>query len=212
MGWRTAWSMQALMNRDSKLTHVLHGFAIGRFGIHWAEEAMKVYLSPLEAGTEHLALFLAWALHHWRTEEGITVNEAYLAQRGASLSAADRAWLRSQAAARFSFWEVRELVPGVGLRVRDLLGDETRFIHDEGGSFWFPLHTTWLTRVVEHEGVSLFSGLHAGYLSQPTVDVMVRTTREALQDTPGRDEQVLRVIQTWTGYFTAAGMSHLQPC
>jgi hypothetical protein len=206
MGSHTAWSLEALQQRDARLTHALHGFVIGRFGSHWAEEAMRVYLSPLEAGAEHLALFFAWALHHWKTEEGCTVNEAYLAHQGASLSTADRAWLRSQLAARISCWEVREQVPDVGFRARDLLGDETRFIHDDPAALWFPPRTTWLGRVVEHEGVSLYRGLHAGYLRQPAAELMVRTTREALQGNLGRDEQILRVIQTWTGYFTAVGI------
>jgi hypothetical protein len=210
MGTRSAWSLKALAQRDERLTNALHGFAISRFGNRWAEEAIKVYLPPVEPGAEHLALFLAWALHHWRTEDGSTVNEAYLARWGASLSLEDRAWLRSQAAARFSFWEVHDRLPTVGVRVKDLLGDETRFIHEENYSHWFPLRSTWLARVVEHEGVSLYRGLHAGYLCQPEVEEMVRATRQALQGSSSRDEQVLRVIQMWTGYYT--GAVNPQPC
>jgi hypothetical protein len=208
MGWRTTGSLTGLVHRDERLTKALQDFALGRLGVGWAEQALQVYRSPLEAGAEHLSLFLAWALHHWRMAEGLTVSEAFLARHGEELSVADRAWLRSQAAARVSFWEVRERVPGVGLRVRDWLGDETRFIQEEGGSKWFPLDTTWLARVVEHEGVSLYRGLHVGCLRQPEVDRRVRATRHALQGRPGRDEQVLRVIQAWTGYSSAG----TQPC
>jgi hypothetical protein len=210
MDLNTAGAPKALAKRDERLTCALMDHAVGCRGLRWAEKAFREYLSPLEAGAEHLSLFLAWALYHWRAGEGRTVNESFLAKHGASLSLADRAWLRSQAAARISFWEVREVIPAVGLRVRDLLGDETRFIHMDQGPWWFPERSTWLGRVVEHAGVSLYRGLHAGCLGPPVVDVLVRATLEALRGASGREEREKRIIQTWAGYYTPAAGT--QPC
>jgi hypothetical protein len=202
--------METLVEQDERLTWRLMDFAVGRLGFHWVEEALAVYLAPLETGVEHVALFLAWALHHWRPEAGRTLNEAFLTRHRDSLAVEDRAWLRSQAAARLSYWEVREVLPAAGVKVKDLLGDETRFIHLEPAARRVPVRSTWLARVVEHEGLSLYRGMYAGYLRQPQVDSMVRATREALREVSGRDEQLLRLIRTWTGYATpAAGM---QPC
>ena len=210
MDSRRAGAPETLVKRDERLTWGLVDFAVGRLGSRWADEAFREYVSPLVAGTEHLSLFLAWALHHWRAEGGRTVREAFLERHGDSLPVEDRAWLRSQAAARISFWEVREVIPEVGVKVKDLLGDETRFVLLERRSGWLPERSVWLGRVVEHERVSLYRGLHAGCLGPPVVDLLVKATLEALRGASGREEQVKRILTTWAGYY--APVAGTQPC
>ena len=166
--------------RDEQLVDRMVAFAHERYGRDWLREPMEAYflLRPFEQ--EDLQLFMPWVTNHWRVE-GRPLREWFLAERGDKLTEAEHDWLLSQAGAVLSVWEVRQVYEGEGLRVKDLLRGEERFVHEVKGSRTVKFREGLLGRVVDHEGLSVFCGVYPRTLPPRETDAVVQAVRGELK-------------------------------
>lgn len=170
-----------LHERDEKLVRKLVRYASARFGWDWLREAAEAFFEEPDFVPEYpeTQLFMPWAVHHWEVE-GRPVREWFLEERGATLPEADRTWLLSQRPVVLTIWEVLEVQQGVGVRVKDLLGSEERFVHEVRGSqVLLPRHAV-LGRMVEHEGLAVFCGMDPQPLPPLEADEVVHGARKVL--------------------------------
>jgi hypothetical protein len=113
--------------------------------------------------------------------EGRPVVDWFLEDRGARLGADERAWLLAQERAWLSIWEVVEVEPGKSVTVRDLLSGEERRVHEVRGSAMLVARDAILGRVVDHEDVSVFCGMHPRALPPFEAADVLRRARSKLR-------------------------------
>jgi hypothetical protein len=174
----------SLHRMDERLVDDMLAFANRRFGRDWFTEPMLAYCEGPEFAREDLQLFMPWVIHHWRVE-GQPLRDWFLAERGRRLTEAERAWLLAQALARVTVWEVREVRAGEGLLLKDLLGGETRFVHEVSGSQMVRSRDAMLGRVVDHGGLSLICGVYPRTLPPAEAAEVVQVTRKVLKAPDG---------------------------
>ena len=117
---------------------------------------------------------------------------------------AERAWLEAQQQAWMTVWEVVTVDPAKTVTVKDLLSGEQRLIHEVSGSKILKSRDAVLGRVVDHEGVSVFCGIHPRPLPPLEAAEVVRRVRGKLRKKTAipverlRDESLGRyMIQRW---------------
>jgi hypothetical protein len=147
-------SREEVDDLDGRLAYELTEFAWARFGSQWRRFARDFADVPQIA-----QLVVPWSIYHYRVE-GQSVLEAYLEEGPRRLSDVERGWLEAQQAAWLSLWEVSEVEPGVSITLRDLLTDETRYVHEVGGSQGLVARDVLLARIVDHDTGSFLCGLH----------------------------------------------------
>ena len=160
---------------DAALVERLSRFAVERFGVAWWQ--FQDDFDDLEAA---LQLAVPWSVYGYAVD-GRTIVDAYLGERGARCSAAERAWLMAQQAAWLSVWEVTEVEPGEGVTLTDLLSLETRRVREVSGSTTLVIRDALLARVVDHEDVSLLCGAHPRPLPPREAAEVVRRARGRLR-------------------------------
>lgn len=167
---------------DDRVLKAMVRYANARFGREWVSEAAGAWFEDPDFGLDgpEMMLFMPWVVHHWEVE-GRPVREWFLEERGAKLPEAERAWLGAQRSAVFTVWEVVEVRAGVGLRVKDLLGGGEHFVHEVLGSRQLRPRHAVLGRVVEHEGLAVFCGMHPRPLPPREADEVVRLAHKALR-------------------------------
>ena len=125
--------------------------------------------------------FSAFAAHHFPGPEGIPPRELLLREEGRKLKLEERSWLDAQAAALVSVWEVTDVAPGQGISLRNLLGDEERFVREVAGSRVLKPRDTLLGRVVDHAGTTLLCGIHPRALPPREGSLVVKAIRKAIR-------------------------------
>jgi hypothetical protein len=171
-----------LHTQDERLVVKMLRYANGRFGRDWMREAAEAFYDDLafEVEAPDTQLLMPWAVHHWELG-GRPVREWFLEEKGAKLPEAERAWLLAQRPVVLSVWEVLEVQRGVGVRVRDLLGGEERFVHEVLGSRQLRPRDAVLGRMVEYEGLAVFCGMYPHPLPPVEADAVVRVARRVLR-------------------------------
>jgi len=160
---------------DHRLVGELVTFAHRRFGPEWGR-----FVSDFAEGPEMAQLAIPWAVYHHHVQ-GATACAHFLAERGASLGARERRWLRAQQAAWLSVWEVIAVEPGESLQVQDLLSHETRRVHEVEASRTLVVRDAFLGRVVDTDGASLLCGIHPRSLPPLAAAEVVRRARGRLR-------------------------------
>ena len=125
--------------------------------------------------------FSAFAAHHFPGPEGIPPRELLLREEGRKLTQEDRVWLDAQAAALVSVWEVTDVAPGQGISLRNLLGEEERFVREVAGSRVLKPRDTLLGRLVDHAGTTLLCGIHPRALPPREGSLVVKAIRKAVR-------------------------------
>ncbi|MHB1843736.1 MAG: YecA family protein [Deltaproteobacteria bacterium] len=166
----------ALHRADGRVVDDVLRWAKKRFGAKWGGEAFEVYLGDGEFDALEAQLLGPWSVYCFEVE-GKPPAAHYLDERGSRLPNETRAWLEAQLAAWLSIWEVLEVQPGKGLRVRDLLTREERFVHEVSGSMTLGIRDAVLARVTDYGGVSTFCGTHPRFLPPGNADFVVRQGR-----------------------------------
>lgn len=144
----------AIHEVDDRLLARMAVFAAGRFGKRWARAAECFRDSHAE-----VQLFRQWAAYHYPVD-GRPVFEWYLAEHGRELSGTERSWLEAQRGVWLGVWEMVDVRPGRGMRVRDLLSGATCDVVEVAGSRQLVARDVLLGRVVDHEGASVLAGVH----------------------------------------------------
>lgn len=166
--------------RDGRLVGVLGAHAEQRLGDRWTAAVAAGWPQAFRDDRNRIQLFVPWSVYECHVD-GRTVLESYLAERGAALQPADRAWLEAQRRAWLSIWEVEELEPGTSVAVRDLLTGEARGVTERSGTRGLALREAILARVVDGDGVSIFCGCHPNPLPPREADRVVRAVRRRLR-------------------------------
>lgn len=115
-------------------------------------------------------------MYHFETE-GTTAAQHFVEDRRARLSDDAIEWIAAQSRSWLSVWEVLEVKPGEGARVRDLLTLEERFVHEVKGSKDLQPRDNLLARVVDGAGLSIFCGMHPRMLSPAEANLVIEDAR-----------------------------------
>ncbi len=194
----------AVHRADAQVVDQVLRWAKKRFGEAWRGEAYEVYLGDAELDRLETQLLVPWSVYGFEVD-GKPPAAHFLEERGQRLTEETRDWLEAQLAAWLSIWEVLEVQPGRGVRVRDLLTREERFVHDVSSSKTLGLRDTVLARVVDYGGVSTFCGTHSRFLPPQDADFVVREARRfcrvrtkpvSKEKLRGMDAQ-FRLIHAW---------------
>jgi hypothetical protein len=78
-------------------------------------------------------------------------------------------------------WEVLAVEPGRSVKVRDLLSGEERTVHEVSGSRILKVRDTLLGRVVDHDGIPVFVGIHPRPIMPSDADEVLRAARRRLR-------------------------------
>jgi hypothetical protein len=172
---------------DERLVQRMARFATARFGGGWLREARRPF-ADAEAAVQ---LFLPWAVYHLPMD-GRPVVDWFLAEEGRRLSSEERSWLQAQRSAWLSVWEVLDVAPGSGLEVRDLLTGVERRVAELSGSRVLVARDAVLGRVVDHDRVSVFAGVHPRPLAPEDAAEVVRAVRGRVRRRRGIPVERLR--------------------
>ena len=125
-----------------------------------------------------LQLVIPWALYHYRSAAGsVPMAHQMREAQGARLSPELRQLLDAQLEAWLSVWEVRQVRPGVGMSLTDLLTGEERFVYEVSGTKGLVARDALLARVVDCNGISFMAGLYPRVLPPNDADLVVRDLR-----------------------------------
>jgi hypothetical protein len=132
-----------------------------RHGPHWLHDVLESE-GLLEDGTipeDQMPLLVPWLMHHRRDRTGSTLADEWRREQR-RLASDDRLLLEAYDEAWVSLWEVTEVDPGTGSRLRDALSGEERFVRDVRTSSTLQRFDTLLAIVLACDGLSFFGGLH----------------------------------------------------
>lgn len=166
----------ALHQQDQHLVDEMLRFAKKRWGPRWVDEAADAFLDDFEASPYEVQLLVPWSVYHFE-KDGTTVVQLFRRERADRLSPDEHLWLEAQSQAWLSVWEVQEVQPGVGVRVRDLLTHQERFANEVKGSKTLKARDCVLGRVVDCGGMSTFCGMFPRSLPPSEADRAVRTAK-----------------------------------
>ena len=183
---------------DERLVFAMVELALERFGARW-RRSLRDFIDAEQAEQLHLP----WSVYCFLVD-GRPVVDWFLDELGKQLSGDERGWLASQKRSWLAIWEVIAVDSGRTVTVRDLLSGEDRRVHEVSGSKTLKVRDTILGRVVDHQGASVFAGIHPRPLPPSEADAVVRAARRKLK-TKGavplevlRDESVGRhLIKKW---------------
>ena len=101
-----------------------------------------------------------WILHDWGAPSlGRTVMQEFLARRGAGLTQRERETVEAWTRSFVGLYEVQDLTPGVGLKLKDLIFGGTSFVHDTSMSTELARWDGLFARVVPGERGSELAGI-----------------------------------------------------
>lgn len=169
--------VHSLANRlDAGLIEGLRIFAKRRHGERWLAEAAELF--GIQDQVE-LALLVPWSFFHFEMDEGETVADAFLRERGTTLGPEDREYLAAQQESWLSIWAVDEVVPGERVVMEDLLTGARRTVLERTASQSLVRHDVVMGRVVEFRGTSTLSGFFPRVLPTRAGKTVVADLRKA---------------------------------
>ena len=134
---------------------------------------------PDDPAWEQLAL--CWSAYDVASgKKGTRAVEWYLEDHGARLLPEDRRWLEAQLQVHVGIWEVVGVQPGRTVTVMDRLTDITQTVCELNGSKMLSLGDCVVGRVVECDGMVVFSGLVPRTLRPTHADVLIEAVRDGL--------------------------------
>ena len=148
---------------DRHLMRRMLKFARQRFGDGWLDSATTAYCGSTDAEiSEHeLQLLMPWAIYHLPPgERGISVARHFMEENARRLSGDERDIIDAQLQSWLSIWEIRDVVPGVGMSLVDMLTGEERFVHEISGSAHASPRDALLMLIATAGEVSFASGTH----------------------------------------------------
>ncbi|GFP30158.1 hypothetical protein HKBW3S44_00417 [Candidatus Hakubella thermalkaliphila] len=116
------------------------------FYLFWAEEYEPDELPGLSEAEQ--VRFAEWYLFDFPLGEGGTIVEKYLEEQGYGLSSLERRALEDRLGSSMALYEVVEVEPGRGLRVRDVFSGEEQEVKEKKGSQALVKWDLILTRIV----------------------------------------------------------------
>jgi hypothetical protein len=161
--------------RDQELVEQMRRYAKRRFGAAWARAE-----NDFADAAQSVQLFGPWSVYGFEVE-GRPVVDWFLEERAAHLDTGRRDWLLAQQRSWLGIWEVLEVEPRRTVTVRDLLSGEQRCVHEVRGSTTLVARDALLGRVVDHQGIAVFCGIHPRLLPPSASADVLRRARSKLR-------------------------------
>jgi len=188
----------ALHALDERLVTKISAFAFGRFGAE-----ARAWVGDFDDPALALPLAMPWSVYHFCVQ-GRPAFEWFLEEASPQPGADERRWLEAQRASWLSVWEVNEVRPGEGLRLRDLLTEEERSVQEILATETLVKRDCILARVVELDKAAVLGGTHPRPLPPAEAAEIERRTRGRLRRKRAvpperlRDEKLGRyLIRRW---------------
>ena len=169
-------SRESLMDLDDTVTRDLVRFAQRHLGPEW-EAVFDGFAYPTDA---MMPLLMPWSVYSFLAGR-TTVADHYVDQRGPRLSPAVREFLEAQRESWLSVWEVTRTDAGKGLSVTDLLSGTSCYVSDIAASRSLRQRDAILARVLRHDALAIFSGMHGKRLPPDAAAEVVRRARGRLR-------------------------------
>lgn len=128
---------------DDTLLVRLFDYAHARWGRRFSDRVIRLIRDQAEA-----QLLFRVGAYHLAVEGEKTVAQCFSEEHASTLDDTQRRWLAAQQTAWLSLWELKRIVPGEGLELRDLLTGESLWVANEAASGRLPEHGVLLARVV----------------------------------------------------------------
>lgn len=166
--------------------------------------ASRRFPGEIELSTQFLGLpdsevamqFLAPWVVYVQPVRGRTIAEWFSESQAWSLSPGELEWLDAQRRSWLSISEVLEVDRGRGLRLRDLLTLEDRFVHEVQATMTATPHLMFLCRVVESRGTAVITGMYPQPLAPLDGIRVISAIRAALRKKGVVSPEVLRQPET----------------
>lgn len=162
-------------HEDERLVFEMMRFAAQQFGTAWRRSERD--FTDADAARQ---IYRPWSVYCFLVE-GRPVVDWFLEARHAHLRTDERAWLEAQKRSWMGVWETLAVETGRSVTVRDLLSGEQRTVREVSGSKTLKLRDTLLGRVVDHDGASVFVGIHPRPLTPEFADDVMRSARRKLR-------------------------------
>ena len=197
---------------DQRIKRDIEAFAIAALGEEGLFKlTLPLYSYHLESDTElgWAQLLPSYLFHTIRPSDGLTLRDRYIAARGDTLAAEDRDWLAAHARAWWGLWDILAVEPHLGLRVRDRLTHEERFVIEPRLTSALTPRCGMLARIVDYQGTSMLCGLNPTPLPAWAFELAEQLARKDLGEgrvEPERlreAEVVLRLVGGWQGLCVA---------
>ncbi len=151
-----------LLTLDRRMTETLLRFTVDHVSAKEVKRASDIFLGDTlpEGGPEDVeAVFFDWLLHDYCPRGfGRPIPQEYLSRHRQRLSPEQRRELEERINSRHSLFEVQRVEPGTGIELRDLLLDDTLFVHDVRSSNSFVAWDCLLARVRDCGERKVFTG------------------------------------------------------
>jgi tetratricopeptide (TPR) repeat protein len=122
----------------------------------------KPFREPLvirEGEEDRFQIFLDWFLHDFKRENGLTLIEEFFQSKKETLTPEERSLLQYEISSHLSLYEVLQVTPEVGLRLKDLFTAEELDTREVRGSRTLTKWDLILARVIRAGQVNKFSGI-----------------------------------------------------
>jgi hypothetical protein len=103
-------------------------------------------------------ILLDFALYSYR-DHGISLQQQYLTQSGVNVTPEQKLYVEASMQSRFRLFTIDNVVPNLGVNVRDVLNRDTFFVKDQAFSHSFSMGTSLAGRIVEFPTFAITSGV-----------------------------------------------------
>jgi hypothetical protein len=115
--------------------------------------------ADIAGSDDGIVKYTAWFIWDLDIEDGVTVADLFLQQKGRALEADERDYVERVRASHLALYQAEEVEPGRGLLLRELLTKERVFVHERLGSEQIVRYDLLAGRVVTHADVrTVFEG------------------------------------------------------
>ena len=166
---------------DELLADVLRRDSARLLGEHWLEQAIEhhVSLSDAPLGDADFMILSVWILYHYRSAvtDGLPFAAWWAERKRLRREPAKARLVQAHIDAPIGLWEVQEVEPGHGSRLRDLLSGETVFVLDRAST---QVLQPWLVLcgyVVQVDGIAFMGGVHLQLLTPDHADRVLKYAR-----------------------------------
>lgn len=174
----------AQFDRDHKIADLM--FWSDRLADLDDDEAEDLFTSD-----DAIVKYNAWFIWDLEIEDGVTVADMFLEQKGRTLEPGERAFLARMRQSHLGLYQVEAVEPGRGVTLRDLFTKDTVMVHERRGSEDLVGWDIVGARVVTHEdALPVFEGglyLYPASEKAELIRILKRDRRKYLKQFPDAD-------------------------
>ena len=190
---------------EGEASELLLRYAIGRFGERCIEDAWEDFRESDEltipADDPEHNFFLAWFAFGWCPEYEESLTDLCLADDGQTIHKDLRRFMEATISAPFSFYQAIEVVPGLGMTLRDILRKREVHVTEQKASTLLKEGHVIFTRVVTLDGVAFLMGCGNQVILpmflEHLVDIRAFIEKEGRLDAEPEATELLLDLEEW---------------